>query len=257
MPHELVFRRDSAAALIRVTADDGRLAPAGRAALESRHDDARRCCTCACDRSRAPRRRSTSRSARPPHLDESRLAQHDLVREPLPDDVFDRYSGFLIGGSPFNVTDPESTKTVVQRRLERDLERIAERAVDAPDRGAVHLLRHRRRHPPPRRRGEPRLPRRHRARSGRTHRATAGPTRSSAGSPRRFTALTAHKEGVGRRPAGRRAARDERRMPRPGVPRRRPALRDPVPPRADDPRLHPSAWPSIATTATSRRASTT
>src|SRR6478609_218647 len=57
------------------------------------------------------------------------LAQHDLVREPLPDDVFDRYSGFFVGGSPFNVTDPESTKTVVQRRLERDLERIAERAV--------------------------------------------------------------------------------------------------------------------------------
>ena len=63
------------------------------------------------------------------HLDASRLAQHDLVREPLPDDVFKRYAGFLIGGSPFNVTDPESTKTVVQRRLERDLERIAERAL--------------------------------------------------------------------------------------------------------------------------------
>ena len=71
-------------------------------------------------------------------LDESRLAQHDLVREPLPDDVFDRYSGFLVGGSPFNVTDPESTKTDVQRRLEADLERIAEprrrRATAAPRR---------------------------------------------------------------------------------------------------------------------------
>ena len=60
-------------------------------------------------------------------LDPTRLAQHDLVREPLPDDVFERYSGFLIGGSPFNVTDPESTKTDVQRRLEADLERIAAR----------------------------------------------------------------------------------------------------------------------------------
>ena len=47
------------------------------------------------------------------------------MREPLPDDVFERYSGFFIGGSPFNVTDPESTKTDVQRRLEADLERIA------------------------------------------------------------------------------------------------------------------------------------
>ena len=58
-------------------------------------------------------------------LDEARVDHLDLVREPLPDDVFERYSGFLIGGSPFNVADPESTKTDVQRRLEADLERIA------------------------------------------------------------------------------------------------------------------------------------
>jgi len=60
-------------------------------------------------------------------LDESGLAEHDLVRNPLPDDVFDRFGGFLIGGSPFNVADPESTKTDVQLRLEADLERIAAR----------------------------------------------------------------------------------------------------------------------------------
>lgn len=64
-------------------------------------------------------------------LGESQLGQHDLVREPLPADVFDRYSGFVVGGSPFNATDPESTKTDVQRRLERDLATIAEHAVDA------------------------------------------------------------------------------------------------------------------------------
>lgn len=61
-------------------------------------------------------------------LDETQVAQHDLVREPLPADVFDRYGGFLVGGSPFNVTDPESSKTDVQRRLEADLERIAAEA---------------------------------------------------------------------------------------------------------------------------------
>jgi len=64
------------------------------------------------------------------HLDESRLARHDLVREPLPPDAFERYAGFLIGGSPFNVTDPESTKTDAQRRLEADLARIAEATAD-------------------------------------------------------------------------------------------------------------------------------
>jgi GMP synthase (glutamine-hydrolysing) len=61
------------------------------------------------------------------HVDESRLARHDLVREPLPDAAFEQYAGFLVGGSPFNVTDPESTKTDAQRRLEADLARIAER----------------------------------------------------------------------------------------------------------------------------------
>lgn len=58
-------------------------------------------------------------------LSEGSLARHDLVRDPLPHDVFERYSGFVIGGSPFNVADPESTKTDVQRRLENDLEHLA------------------------------------------------------------------------------------------------------------------------------------
>lgn len=61
-------------------------------------------------------------------LDERALAQIDLTRGRLSDDVFERYGGFLIGGSPFNVADPESSKTDVQRLLEADLERIAEAA---------------------------------------------------------------------------------------------------------------------------------
>ena len=93
-------------------------------------------------------------------LDQTQLAQHDLVRDPLPDDVFERYSGFFIGGSPFNVTDPESTKTEVQRRLEADLERIARGRDGRTDvelaRGAVHVLQHRRRHPHARGRGQSR-----------------------------------------------------------------------------------------------------
>lgn len=59
------------------------------------------------------------------HLDEEGLHAHDLVREPLPADVFDRYAGFVVGGSPFNVADPTNTKTDVQRRVEADLERVA------------------------------------------------------------------------------------------------------------------------------------
>ena len=66
------------------------------------------------------------------HLDQTQLISLDLVRDPLPPDVFERYSGFFIGGSPFNVTDPESTKTEVQRRLEADVERIAAGVMAAP-----------------------------------------------------------------------------------------------------------------------------
>lgn len=73
-------------------------------------------------------------------LGEDALGHHDLVREPLPDDVFERYSGFLIGGSPFNVADPESTKTDVQRRLESDLERIARGAADSAADGPAAMF---------------------------------------------------------------------------------------------------------------------
>lgn len=67
-------------------------------------------------------------------VDPADLAHHDLVREPLPPDVFERFRGFVVGGSPFNVADPESTKTDTQRRLESELERMAARtaAGDGP-----------------------------------------------------------------------------------------------------------------------------
>jgi GMP synthase (glutamine-hydrolysing) len=53
------------------------------------------------------------------------LDRHDLVRAELPEDVFDRYAGFVVGGSPFNLTDPEPGKPPAQLRVERGLERIA------------------------------------------------------------------------------------------------------------------------------------
>lgn len=53
------------------------------------------------------------------------LDRHDLVRDALAPDAVDRYAGFVVGGSPFNVTDPDHTKPDAQRRLEADLETIA------------------------------------------------------------------------------------------------------------------------------------
>lgn len=61
-------------------------------------------------------------------VDAADLDRLDLVHTSLPDDAFDRWRGFVVGGSPFNVTDPESTKTDAQRMLEASLTRIAEHA---------------------------------------------------------------------------------------------------------------------------------
>lgn len=55
------------------------------------------------------------------------LVHHDLVREPLPGDL-ERYAGVVVGGSPFNVTDPDKTES--QLRLERDLESLASAGLD-------------------------------------------------------------------------------------------------------------------------------
>ena len=56
-------------------------------------------------------------------LDTASLHAWDLVSDPLPADALDRYAGFVVGGSPFNVTDPN--RSAAQQRLERDLERVA------------------------------------------------------------------------------------------------------------------------------------
>ncbi|HET8928004.1 MAG TPA: GMP synthase [Microbacterium sp.] len=61
-------------------------------------------------------------------LEPDQLDRIDLVRERLPADAIERWSGFVVGGSPFNLTDPESTKTDAQQAVEADLERLAREA---------------------------------------------------------------------------------------------------------------------------------
>lgn len=64
------------------------------------------------------------------HLDESGLQRWNLVQDELPADFATRWRGAVVGGSPFNVTDPESSKTEVQRTVESDLGRLASAAAD-------------------------------------------------------------------------------------------------------------------------------
>jgi GMP synthase (glutamine-hydrolysing) len=135
-------------------------------------------------------------------VDEADLARHDLVREPLPDDVFDRFRGFVVGGSPFNVADPESTKTDTQRRLEAELQRIAERTAGGDGPAALFTCF-----------GIGVVTRMLGGAVTRAYPEDTGPatvelTPAAASDPlfnglaRRFTALTAHKEGTGEAPDG-------------------------------------------------------
>lgn len=129
------------------------------------------------------------------------LQRHDLVREPLPDDAFERFGGFVVGGSPFNLTDPDADKPAEQLRQERDLEAVAAAAADGRTTalftcygiGVVTRMlggEVSREYP------EDTGP------AGIRLTAAAGDDALFAGMPQTFTALTAHKEGTAAAPPG-------------------------------------------------------
>ncbi|MHA7239650.1 glutamine amidotransferase [Arthrobacter sp. TMS1-12-1] len=73
-------------------------------------------------------------------LGEGQLRRVRLEAEPLP--AFDPadYSGIFLGGSPFNSSDPEESKSAVQQRVERELGRLLDTVVteDFPFFGACY-----------------------------------------------------------------------------------------------------------------------
>jgi GMP synthase (glutamine-hydrolysing) len=64
-------------------------------------------------------------------LDEAGLRRVRLERTPLPDVDLDDWSGILLGGGPFQSSDPPAAKSVVQRRVEADLARLLDLVVPA------------------------------------------------------------------------------------------------------------------------------
>ena len=73
-------------------------------------------------------------------LDEGRLHRIRLEQRPLgPVDLRD-WSGIMLGGGPFNYTDPEDRKSAVQRRVEADLHALLDQVVaaDFPFLGACY-----------------------------------------------------------------------------------------------------------------------
>jgi GMP synthase (glutamine-hydrolysing) len=63
-------------------------------------------------------------------LEESLLHRIRLERRPLGSVDLDEWSGIFIGGGPFNASDPESTKSAVQRRVEAELHSLLDVVVD-------------------------------------------------------------------------------------------------------------------------------
>ena len=73
-------------------------------------------------------------------LEEEDLHLIRLGAEPLPELDVSAYSGIFLGGSPFNASDPEVSKSAVQLRVERELGLLLDRVVarDIPFLGACY-----------------------------------------------------------------------------------------------------------------------
>jgi len=53
-----------------------------------------------------------------------------LERDPMPLIDLDDYSGVIVGGGPFNSSDPESSKSATQRRVEQEIATLLDAVVD-------------------------------------------------------------------------------------------------------------------------------
>ena len=73
-------------------------------------------------------------------LSEGELRRIRMEAAPLPELDLDDYSGVLIGGGPFNSSDPPETKSAVQRRVEHELRTLLDEIVarDFPFLGACY-----------------------------------------------------------------------------------------------------------------------
>lgn len=73
-------------------------------------------------------------------LDETSLHRIRLDQQPLDGLDLDHWSGIILGGGPFQVSDPEETKPEVQLRVESDLASVLDQVVarDFPFLGACY-----------------------------------------------------------------------------------------------------------------------
>ena len=163
-------------------------------------------------------------------LGEAELRRVRLEQRALGDVDLRDWSGILLGGGPFNYSDPEQLKTPVQRRVEADLSGLLDRVVSAdfPFLGACYGIGALGRHQGAD--GRPAL-----RRAGRGRRDHADPGRAAGPAARRAARGLPglHRPQGGDQPPARpcRPAGQFGWLPGAGVPGRRQRLRDPVPPR--------------------------
>ncbi|WP_050758319.1 glutamine amidotransferase [Xylanimonas cellulosilytica] len=63
-------------------------------------------------------------------LETSQVRRIRLEREPMPPLDLDDYSGVIVGGGPFNASDPVTSKSNTQRRVEREFATLLDEVVD-------------------------------------------------------------------------------------------------------------------------------
>src|SRR5690348_12347960 len=73
-------------------------------------------------------------------LAERDLRRFRLERRPLADIDLRDWSGIMLGGGPFNSSEPEMSKSPVQQRVEADLDRLLDKVTcaDFPFLGACY-----------------------------------------------------------------------------------------------------------------------
>ena len=63
-------------------------------------------------------------------LDERELERRRVERDPLGEVELDRYSGVILGGSPYTISDPQHEKSSAQVRVEVELTRLLDEVMD-------------------------------------------------------------------------------------------------------------------------------
>ena len=73
-------------------------------------------------------------------LEPEQLHRVRLESGPMPDVDLDDYSGVMVGGSPYNSSDPEDSKPAAQQRVEREIAELLDEVVarDFPFLGACY-----------------------------------------------------------------------------------------------------------------------